>query len=371
MASQQRGEPADLTRRDFVRLGLGAGAAALGGSALAGWAQEDVVWRNRIDEKMAYAKLGRTNLMVSRLALGGVPFQAGVALPALEMGVNLVHGAQAYKTMDAQAKALKGHWDRVWYALKANPAGDEVDKCLQILGIEQVAFVMLVFSKDQGIANPTIKESFDKLKQQGKAQFLGCTVHSEPGNIPGIVQAAVDAGFYDLILTMYQPAVVQALDPILAEARNKGIGTMSMKTIQGAGNATQAIGSAIARGNIDTVLKAIGNTEQLGQYAAAVKTNAQARLDTRPPDPLGDRVACGACGACVVCPQRIAIRDIMRCETYYARTHDSDDHAREVYRSLPEDRTAAACLDCGTCERACPRNLPVRELIHSAHAKWA
>ena len=57
MASRRREEASDLSRREFVRLGLGAGAMALGGSALAGWAQEDVVWRNRIDEKMAYAKL--------------------------------------------------------------------------------------------------------------------------------------------------------------------------------------------------------------------------------------------------------------------------------------------------------------------------
>jgi predicted aldo/keto reductase-like oxidoreductase len=344
----------------------------LGGSALRAGAEDIAVYRNRVDEKMSYAKLGRTNLMVSRLSLGGSPFQPDMGVAALDLGVNLFHGALGYRCMEAQAQAFKGKWDRIWYAMKATTP-DEFNKGLQTLGVDHVAFVMAVFTKADGVGSPQVKEAFDTLKQQGKLDYLGITCHADPQDLPKIVQAATQAGFYDAILTMYQPALAETLDPLLAQARQAGIGTLSMKTLQGApgdpAGAAKVIGSALGRGKIDTVLKAIGNTNQLEAFAAAAQS-AQARLDTDELRRFRDWTACGACGACTECPQRVAIRDILRCETYYARIEGLQSHAREVYRSLPADRTVAACLDCGTCERQCPRGLPVRKLLKAAQERW-
>jgi len=334
--------------------------------------------RNQV-EGMSYIRLGRTNLMVSRLSLGGIPWQPLVARRAVEAGVNMVHGSNGYGTMPEQRKALEPVWERIWYVLKQNTGSEKVmaecvDNCLKTLKKDHVQIIVPVVSRPGVTDYERMKGDFEKLRQAGKVRQLGVTVHSKPEFIPQIIREVTEAGIFAMILTMYQPAVKSAADKELARAVSKGLGTMSMKTVQGAKpeDHAQVAAACLAGGTIHTLLKGINSLGTLGTYlkvAGAAGAGGQAgKADAAR---VGqDRGVCGACGACRVCPEGIEIPEIMRCITYYGRQPGLERWAQMTYRALPVEKTFAGCTDCGRCEAVCPRGLSIRGMLRLAAMRY-
>lgn len=369
-----------LSRREFIRAGAiaGAGLALPGVSAFA--AEGDALKKNIQADSMSYIALGRTKMLVSRLSLGGVPWSSDVGRKAVERGCNLVHGSMGYekgKNISDQGECLKGLWDKVFFLLKGDASEANVDAALKALRRDYVDMVLPVCSAPHQPANPKVREGFERLKKAGKVRFLGLTVHSKEALAP-IVEAGVKAGFYDAVLTMYQPANRESLLPVLKQARAAGMGTISMKTVQGVqgGPNTQAkvIEAALSDGEIDTVLKGIRNLDEFDVFAKIAQKQKSASLNRPISDEeirrLADRSVCGGCGSCArACHCGLDVPEMMRCVTYYAPHLEA--HARQTYREIPFVLTAAACEDCGECERVCPRGLPIRSLIRQADRKWA
>ncbi|MHC4740213.1 MAG: hypothetical protein ACYS9Y_14990 [Planctomycetota bacterium] len=326
--------------------------------------------RNRV-EGMAYIPFGRTNLLVSRLSLGGMPWEPTVAKHGIRQGVNLVHGCNRYGSMEAQSETLAKLWDKCWYFLKHNgPAedmGKTIDACLKTLKRDHVEAIVPVVGRTKSANYESIKSNFEKLKKAGKVRTLGVTVHSE--KTPEVCREVIDAGIFDVILTMYQPANKAAIDKELARAVKKNIGTMSMKTGQGieTKDIPKAIAAALADGKISTVLKGVNSIKDLNAYLKVTRASQskeakkQARLDS---------AACGACGKCLLCPQNIQIQEIMRCVTYYSTEPALLNYAASTYQGIPAAATIKGCIDCGQCEMSCPRNLPIRSLLRAAQEKW-
>ena len=323
-------------------------------------------------EGMAYHPLGRTNLLVSRIALGGMPWEPMAAKQAIRGGVNLVHGSNGYGSMEAQAETLAKLWDKCWYVLKhsgsAKNMGKTLDTCLKTLKRDHVDIIVPVVGNTKSANYEEIKSNFEKLKKAGKVRSLGVTVHSK--KIPEVCREVIEAGIFDMILTMYQPANKEAIDKELVHAIKKNIGTMSMKTGQGVDkeDIPKAIAAALADGAIGTVLKGIGSVKDLNAYLEVVRASKskglkeQARVDTS---------ACGACGNCSGCPQNVEIQEIMRCVTYYDAEPGLGNYARQMYQDIAAGATVAGCGDCGQCEKQCPRNLPIRSILRTAHEKWS
>jgi len=381
--SRTGNESKNIDRRQFIK---NFGTAAIGGGLSASFlntlyaadtntpdkpsAESKYEIRNRV-EGMAYTPLGRTNFLVSRLSLGGMPWEPTVAKHAIRQGVNLVHGSNRYGSMEAQSETLADLWDKCWYFLKHNgPAenmGKTIDECLKTLKRDHVDVIVPVINRTKSTDYDSFKSNFEKLKKAGKVRCLGVTVHSE--KIPEVCREVIDAGIFDVILTMYQPANKAAIDKELVRAAEKNIGTMSMKTGQGIDtkDIPKAIDAALTDGKISTVLKGIGSIKDLNAYLKVARASKskeakkQARLD---------KAACGACGNCLVCPQNIQIQEIMRCVTYYSKEPALLNYAASTYRDIPAAATVNSCIDCGQCEKSCPRNLPIRSLLRVAQEKW-
>lgn len=377
-----------INRRDFVKQ---AGAAALGGvfsmsvaerllaaadpnCALHDPKKPTYEVRNQV-EGMTYTPLGRTNLMVSRLSLGGGPWTPAVVRSGINQGVNLVHGSLGYKTMEAQSETLAKLWDKIWYVLKftEEDMADTTDKCLKILNRDHIDIIVPVIRKVNGTDYDKMKANFEKIKKAGKVRFLGATVHvKNPAEIPAVCRDAIDSDIFDMILTMYQPANKEAIDKALAVAIEKNIGTMSMKTVQGAKDEKrgEAVAAALADGKINTVLKGISNLPDLNMYLRVARFAETAKPASDQQACL-DPTVCGACGACLDCPQNLEIPEIMRCATYYHPQGDQEQYAAQTYREIPREATILECIDCGTCEERCPRSLPIRATLRWAHNRWA
>jgi aryl-alcohol dehydrogenase-like predicted oxidoreductase len=73
---------------------------------------------------------------------------------------------------------------------------------------------------------PEIVETFQQLKKQGKARFLGVTSHNDPA---GVLRAAAEAGYYDVAMFAYNVINGGYLEEAMRQAAAKGMGLIAMK----------------------------------------------------------------------------------------------------------------------------------------------
>ncbi len=264
-----------MQRRDFIKLS----AAAVGGSALLSQSKSDeshdatrLIRRNE-QSTMTYRRLGRTNFMSSRLVFGcGAALSAGKSTRlldrAFEAGINHFDiGSDAYyKGSERQlAPFMREHRDDIWVASKAilAPARIEhdaevtreqavaaaqywtrlVDGSLRDLETEYIDAYYLM-----GVEHPTLVRSeemyqaFLDARSAGKVGYFGLSAHK---NTAAVLEAAIETGWYDAAMIgitpmgwydwisreieQDTPSLVE-LQPLLARARDAGIGLIGMKT---------------------------------------------------------------------------------------------------------------------------------------------
>ncbi len=362
-----------LSRRDFVvRTTMGIAGAAL--VTEAGLSQHAAPESRNQRETMRYRVLGRTNLLVSELSMGGQFLTSEVFTAALDKGVNLVHLAAEYPgCFDGAAPVLRERRDDVFIGTKGTVSGlgsTYIDGWLQALGTDHIdiGFVPTVSADDARDADGHIRAEFEALKQAGKVRFLGLTCHN---NVAEVAQAALEAGHWDVIMARYGLPFREELQPILDQAAEKNVGAMGMKSFQAAGGRrrwAEALQSALGHPGLSTVLKGLPSHELLNELAAAVMTRPEEQARGLPDgEPRRAYATCLGCGRCAGCPQGIAIEEIMRCAFYYGSDLREWDYARQTYARIPAERTVLSCVGCSRCDDVCSAYLPVRHMLEEAH----
>ena len=220
---------------------------------------------------MPRRRLGRTGWEASRLIFG-----CGAALSqrpneplldaAFEAGINVFDvGFRGYyddaeKHLGPFARRMR---DRIFLISKAyvpldvepddpvtgaqarvGAAGwlESLDGSLRELGVDHVDAYYLMGSNNPSIvASDEIRSAFQKARQAGKVRFLGLSTHQ---NAQSVLEAAIRSGGYDLAMIAITPAgwydwadksilagspPMNALQPLLARAREAGIGLVGMK----------------------------------------------------------------------------------------------------------------------------------------------
>ena len=232
-----------VTRRDFVR----GGAVATVGVALglsptytvhAGNPEKDDTGKIlNYNSDMEYRRLGKTNLMISAVCLGGHWKRIDVVLPkirkgegwmaasvdspefdknradvmsrCIERGINYVDACTGAEVV-AYAKALKGRRDKMYFGFSAEgmrgfgderqraqsegktmPAGwitrrlkEDLDRGLKNIGLEYVDLWRITCLEQSGQhADDEIEEmvaALDWAKKTGRARFTGISSHDRP-----------------------------------------------------------------------------------------------------------------------------------------------------------------------------------------------
>lgn len=264
------------TRRRFVQYGtlLGVGtqallqtrdlrASVLEGKEAAGLAEP---WPT-----MQYRKLGRTGHNSSRLVFG-----CGATLSrephddllnaAFDAGVNTFDvGFKDYYAKAEQhlAPFLKKRRDDIFLISKAyvpvdidwdetiTPAqakaaakgwSSYLDGSLKEMGIEHVdAYYQMAANNVSVVGNEEIYRAFEDAKAAGKVSYLGLSTHQNAANV---LSTAIDTGWFDLAMIAITPGgwydwedkaildgtpTMKSLQPLLAQAREAGIGLVGMK----------------------------------------------------------------------------------------------------------------------------------------------
>jgi predicted aldo/keto reductase-like oxidoreductase len=422
----RRGVPAGFveaaegsTRRTVLRAGGAAVAASVGGAAAvvghnAGWVGVSREIFNAQVEKdapsprpewsgsriRAARRLGRTGAMVSDISLGSGRIR-DLAVPeaALERGVTYVDTAPDYADAGSETllgQALEGKRDGVFLATKfCRPDGHlpndtpvaeiirAVEQSLERLRTDHVDLIH-IHSCDRldRLMAPNIHEAFDRLKEQGKARFLGVSTHTP--NLEEVANAAIDSGRFDVMMLAYHFGMWPQFGHILEKAKQHDVGVVAMKTLKGGRHADLAAFRSdaaaysqaafrwvLSNPNVSCLVISMATLGQVDEYLAASGTALRpedvAVLERYDELVRGDYCQ-PHCGACLdACPEGLPIHDVLRYRMY-ARDYGWEREGMRLYARL--DRDAGLCAGCpAPCAGACPHDVPIRTAMMDAHRR--
>lgn len=350
-----------LSRREFLRDVAVIGAAVAGGSLIAGEAEQ----------KLATRVLGRTKLKVTVVSFGGLRLEnADVLAMAIDRGINLIHTSPGYaggRSIRAFGEVMKTKRNKVYLALKESPTGN-VDAALKILNTDYADILLPQIDTPEQVRNERWVEGFERLKKEGKIRFTGFACHT---NIPAVMEAAIEFGYYDVMLISYNIGNRKMLDPLIERAAEKGIGIMAMKTMGGLRRGdpetiVAGLKSLLTNKGVHTLLVGMTTFEEVEcnlKVGTGELTKAEAELLKRYMSTAAAAL-CAGCGDCNICPKGISVADVMRCYEYVMR--GDFDVAKEAYAGLRE--SCALCDSCGKCELACPKRLPIVRRLNQVQA---
>jgi hypothetical protein len=220
---------------------------------------------------MAYRTLGRTGYRASRLIFGCGATLSGqrrdeLLDTAFEAGVNVFDVGYKHYYDGAErnlAPFLKRHRDDIFLISKAIVPGEFgpddavsvaqareaadgwsrlLDESLTELEVEHVdAYYLMASNNPQIVASDEIHRAFDRARDAGKVSYLGLSTHQ---NAQQVLDTAVGTGRFDLAMIAITPGgwydwetrkvlpgspPMTELQPLLARARQAGIGLIGMK----------------------------------------------------------------------------------------------------------------------------------------------
>ena len=258
---------------------------------------------------------------------------------------------------------------------------DSVNGALERLGTDylDVAHIHSCDTVDR-LMDDNLHEAFDRLKEQGKARFLGVSTHTP--NLDEVANTAIDSDRFQVMMLAYHHGAWPAQMDIIARAAKKGIGIIAMKTLKGAKHQglaefreerdsyTQAAFKwVLTNPNVSNLVISFFDDQHADEYLFAsgqeLTTDDLAVLNKY------DQLIAGThcfqhCGTCLsTCPSDVAIHDVLRYRMY-SEDYGDTAQARAYYAKM--ERDAAACMTCDApCAGACPSGVPIRERMLGAH----
>ncbi|MGH9392059.1 MAG: aldo/keto reductase, partial [Vicinamibacteria bacterium] len=301
-----------------------------------------------------YRRLGRTGWMASDICLGTGQIKGEngerIARLAIERGVNYFDTAPDYSgtgSEQAMGRAIKGKRDQMFIATKfCTPVGHlapgtsvagykaVVEGSLQRLGTDHVDLVHIHSCDEiERLMDPNVHEAFDRLKEEGKARFLGFSSHTP--NLVRVANTAIESGRFDVMMLAYHHGIWPALGEIIERARReRDMGVVAMKTLKGARHhglvgfreeadaySQAAFKWVLSNPSVSCLVVSFYNLQHVDEYLYASGRGLEA-ADVALLDKY-DREIRGTycsphCGDCLgVCPERLAIPDILRHRMYF------------------------------------------------------
>jgi predicted aldo/keto reductase-like oxidoreductase len=423
----------DASRRSFLTgaasgAGAGVGALLLGGGAAAlrvgfgvgeggrGWGNvtgaalaPDVPMTHPVvkaqwegSRVQSYRRLGRTEAIVSDICVGAGPVSGEkgekIVRAALDRGVTYVDTAPDYSANGSEhaiGNVIKGRRDELFLATKfCTPIGhlpaqapvsaymEAIESSLGRLGTDHVDLIH-IHSCDtvERLMSENCHEAFDRLKEQGKARFLGFSSHTP--NLQNVANAAIDSGRFDVMMPAYHFGAWTDLSDIIARAKSEqDMGVVAMKTLKGAKHrgledfepyadaySQAAFKWVLSNPDVSCLVISFREMQHVDEYLYA-SGGTFSRSDEATLREYDLRIAgtycaphCNACEGS--CPEELPIADILRYRMY-AEDYGFEKEGLSRYAAL--GKNAEVCASCSApCTGACPLGLQIQERMRGAH----
>ena len=329
---------------------------------------------------MKKVRLGKTNLEVTRLGLGGITLSTimggkdeetinQVIHSALDSGINFIDTSRVY--MDSETnigEVMKTRRKECILASKSHKRGydevlsdlEESLKQLQTDKIEIYQMHELEPDEDSDVMKKGgTLDAFKKAKDQGLIDFIGLTSHHRD-----VTVEMMKTGEFDTVMFPFNVIEREPEKEIISLARSEDIGSIVMKAL--AGGVIRNIEKCHKFLNnypLDNILVGVASVAELKEnlkYAEITETLTPKELKD-----FEEEVAhlgkdfCRRCNYCMPCTNDIIIPAMVHLTWQRLKGLSYDD--------LSDDRKRSgknlmlwwqACIECGKCEEKCPYKLP-------------
>lgn len=333
---------------------------------------------------MEYVTLGKTGLKISRMGFGGIPIQRVDASVTRELvkamaekGINYIDTARGYTVSEAYlGEALEGLRDKFVLATKSmsrtkEAMAKDIDISLGNLRTDHIDLYQVhnpnMEQLEQVIAAGGALEALQEAKAAGKIGHIGVTAHSLE-----VFEKALELDWVETIMFPYNIVETQAVE-LIKKCTEKNIGFITMKPLAGGAieDATLAIRFICANPDVTVVIPGMFDLKEIDQNLAACEdktplSEAELAKMEEIRSQLGNNF-CRRCNYCAPCTVGISIPNVFLFQGYLDR-YGLGGWAKDRYGAMPVK--ASACIGCGACEKRCPYNLPIREMLKDAAAKF-
>jgi predicted aldo/keto reductase-like oxidoreductase len=323
-------------------------------------------------------RLGKTNMLVSRLGFGGIPIQrlneddaVAVVKRCLDLGITFLDTANAYTTSEERiGKAIAGRREGLVLATKSTSRKREgVEKHLnlslvrlnvkyidlyQFHGVSDMASLDMVLAADGPIS------VVEKARDDGLVKHIGITSHQID-----VAKKAVACGRFETIMFPFNFVTAEAADELIPLARKHDVGFIVMKPLSGGmiDNARIAFKYLLQFPDILTIvgIEKVAEIDEIVKILEGPKTitAAEKKEMQELKDELGTKF-CHRCDYCQPCSEGIMISNVMSYPSLVRRL-PPELMFSGIWGQMVEK--AAGCTECGECEERCPYHLPIRELL--------
>lgn len=327
---------------------------------------------------MEYITLGKTGLRVSRMGFGGIPIQkvdASVTHTLMERlaqrGVNYIDTARGY-TVSEQflGEALEGGLrEKFVVATKSMSRTKEamardIDISLKNLRTDYIDLYQIhnpsMAELEQVLAPGGALEALMEAKAAGKIRHLGLTAH-----MAAVFERALELDWVETVMFPYNIVETQG-EALMEKCREKNVGFICMKPMAGGAleDARLALRFIRQNENVSVVIPGMYDVREIDENLAAVEDTSAltsdelAKIETIRKE-LGTQF-CRRCNYCQPCTAGISISGIFVLEGYLQR-YGLGDWAQKRYDAL--GKKAGDCVGCGACEKRCPYQLPIRQML--------
>ncbi len=347
---------------------------------------------------VTYRTLGRTGLKVSSVGFGCmVTSDATVIERAVDMGINLFDTARVYTSGNNErmvGNVLKPHRQKVIISSKTK-AGDkatalkDLETTLRELQTDHIDIWYLHSKDTPAQITEEALEAQQIAKKEGKIRFAGLSLHNGHAEV---IPATIKTGSIDVILTTYNFAMAQTMEPLVKSIHDAGIGVVAMKVMAGsmkldrsydydrAKAAMQRPGAALAALKwslrvpyVHTAIPSIKDNDQLEENLRAMREPYRSE-DSQVLAAHLEKISplyCRMCGTCRgVCPQGLPVSDMLRYLTY-SEGYGEFALARENFQTMPAQAQAVRCGDCTGCAVRCPNGVQVKDRLTRAQELFA
>jgi predicted aldo/keto reductase-like oxidoreductase len=400
-------------RRTFLQAGAAATATAVS-LAPGTTAQEPSAKSGGVSAMLPRRKLGKTGIEVTLLEQGAArgPSADRLLKFAFARGVRLFDTAKVYGTEPnfkrwfAQDSSIRKQIILVTKDMPRQPSDllKMVDQRLATLGTDYIDLFFIHGLGDGNyggiepsvkfIKSPEFRQVADKIRDSGKARFIGFSAHHPQR--ARLLEAAAEDGVIDAIMLQYRPWLEKdsPLNKAIDAAWSKGIGLISMKQI-----ASQTFGDRPKGDILKEVIERVPvlaerrltpfqgllhaiwtderisaccvsmrNTDQIGENAdAADRFEPLKTTDIRD---LRDEFRAHGPTLCADCDGRCSLAagtkaelgNLTRFLTYYTRLGDRTE-ARRQYAKLSAQARDWSGADLEAARAACPDRLDFARLL--------
>jgi predicted aldo/keto reductase-like oxidoreductase len=326
---------------------------------------------------MEKVRLGRTNLIVSKLGWGGIPIQrvgereaVSVIRAMIEMGVNLLDTARAYTNSEHRIGLALEKTDRPVILsskslVKTAKIYNDVQESLKQLRVRKVNIYHLHSVSSFGdyervMAPGGAYEGLKRARDEGLIDHIGVTSHNL-----NILERAVQDGDFEVIMGCYSFLEPDAAGKVFPLAREKDVGILAMKPFSGGviEEAGPALRFVLSMANIvpipgsETLEKARENWKIFTEGYSLTEKDKE-RIEALKKE--FDRQFCRRCDYCQPCTEKINIQFAVGLKSIIKRF---GPQAREVSWMKDLIEKARNCSECGECLLRCPYQLPIPDMI--------